>query len=229
MAARALARAGTGRAALPLPGSDGNQLDGFVAFICWRAAFGGRASCCAGSAWPEIRWPPNWSRRNFSPTPTAVVPGQPFTAGLLLKMAPGWHTYWQFPGDAGIPTEIKWQLPPGWKTGPIQWPIPLKLNEPGDIQIYGYHDEVLLMMQLTPPAKIEAASVKLAGRSELARLREDLHPRQRQGAARSARRGASRARQCGALHEIPRPPPAAAPAECGQRITAGAVRRRNFA
>ena len=59
-------------------------------------------------------------------------------------MVPGWHTYWQFPGDAGIPTEIKWKLPPGWKAGPIQWPIPLKLNEPGDIQIYGYHDEVLL-------------------------------------------------------------------------------------
>ncbi len=86
---------------------------------------------------------------------TAVVPGQPFTAGLLLKMAPGWHTYWQFPGDAGIPTEIKWNLPPGWKAGPIQWPIPLKLNEPGDIQVFGYHDEVLLMMQLTPPPKID--------------------------------------------------------------------------
>ena len=92
-----------------------------------------------------------------------IVPGQSFTAGLLLKMAPGWHTYWQFPGDAGIATEIKWQLPPGWKAGPIEWPIPLKLNEPGDIQIYGYHDEVLLMTQLTPPTQLEGAPVKLAG------------------------------------------------------------------
>ena len=91
-----------------------------------------------------------------------VTPGQPFTAGLLLKMAPGWHTYWQFPGDAGIPTEIKWQLPPGWKAGPIQWPVPLKLSEPGDIQIYGYHDEVLLLVQLTPPPKIDTASAHLA-------------------------------------------------------------------
>ena len=94
---------------------------------------------------------------------TAIVPGQPFTAGLFLKMAPGWHTYWEFPGDAGIPTELKWDLPSGWKAGPIQWPIPLKLSEPGDIQIYGYHDEVLLMMQITPPSRIESASVKLAG------------------------------------------------------------------
>ncbi|MEO8043530.1 MAG: protein-disulfide reductase DsbD domain-containing protein [Spartobacteria bacterium] len=95
-----------------------------------------------------------------------VVPGQPFTAGLHLKMVPGWHTYWQFPGDAGIPTEIKWKLPGGWKAGPIQWPIPLKLNEPGDIQIYGYHDDVLLMVQLTPPPKVEAPSVHLAATAD---------------------------------------------------------------
>ena len=97
---------------------------------------------------------------------TSVTPGEPFTAGLLLKMAPGWHTYWQFPGDAGIPTEIKWNLPQGWKTGPIQWPIPLKLSEPGDIQIYGYHDEVLLMVPITPPPKIAGNTVKLSAAAD---------------------------------------------------------------
>ena len=91
----------------------------------------------------------------------AVVPGKPFTAGLLLHMVPQWHTYWKFPGDAGIPTEIKWKLPADWKVGAIQWPIPLKLNEPGDIQIYGYHDEVLLMQQITPPASIPEKNLSL--------------------------------------------------------------------
>ena len=94
---------------------------------------------------------------------TTVVPGKPFTAGLLLRMVPAWHTYWQFPGDAGIPTEIKWNLPPGWKTGPIQWPVPLKLSEPGDIEIYGYHDEVLLMQEIIPPpAAISQKSIRLS-------------------------------------------------------------------
>ena len=93
---------------------------------------------------------------------SAVVAGKPFTVGLLLRMAPGWHTYWKFPGDAGIPTELKWKLPPGWKVGEIQWPIPLKLSEPGDIQIYGYHDEVLLMQQITPGASISDSTVTLA-------------------------------------------------------------------
>jgi len=92
----------------------------------------------------------------------AVVPGKPFTIGLRLRMAPGWHTYWKFSGDAGLPTEIRWNLPAGWRAGAIQWPIPLKTNDPGDIQTYGYQDEALLMQQITPPAKIGNSSVRLS-------------------------------------------------------------------
>ena len=91
----------------------------------------------------------------------ALVPGKPFTVGLLLQMAPGWHTYWKFSGDAGLPTELKWKLPPGWKTGEIQWPIPLKTIDPGDIETYGYENEVLLMQEITPPPNINTSSVKL--------------------------------------------------------------------
>ena len=96
----------------------------------------------------------------------AVVPGKPFTVGLLLRMAPGWHTYWKFSGDAGLPTEIKWHLPDGWKAGEIQWPIPLKTIDPGDIQTYGYQDEVLLMQEITPPAKIDNSPVKLSAQAD---------------------------------------------------------------
>jgi thiol:disulfide interchange protein len=92
----------------------------------------------------------------------AVVPSKPFTVGLLLQMAPNWHTYWKFSGDAGLPTEVKWKLPEGWKVGEIQWPIPLKTTDPGDIQTYGYQDEVLLMQEITPPASINDSAVRLA-------------------------------------------------------------------
>src|SRR5438876_2852111 len=92
----------------------------------------------------------------------AVVPGKPFIVGLLLRMAPGWHTYWKFSGDAGLPTELKWKLPPGWKIGDIQWPIPLKTIDPGDIETYGYENEVLLMQEITPPSKIDGLSAKLS-------------------------------------------------------------------
>jgi thiol:disulfide interchange protein DsbD len=92
----------------------------------------------------------------------AIVPGKPFTIGLLLRMAPGWHTYWAFSGDAGLPTELKWKLPSGWKVGEIQWPIPLKTIDPGDIETYGYENEVLLMQEITPPQKLDNSGVKLS-------------------------------------------------------------------
>jgi len=92
----------------------------------------------------------------------AIVPGKSFTIGLLLRMAPGWHTYWAFSGDAGLPTELKWKLPSGWKVGEIQWPIPLKTIDPGDIETYGYENEVLLMQEITPPQKLDNSGVKLS-------------------------------------------------------------------
>src|SRR5215813_12522026 len=92
----------------------------------------------------------------------SIVPGKPFTVGLLLRMAPGWHTYWAFSGDAGLPTELKWKLPSGWKVGEIQWPIPLKTIDPGDIETYGYENEVLLMQEITPASKLDSSSVQLA-------------------------------------------------------------------
>ena len=95
---------------------------------------------------------------------SAIVPGEAFLVGVRLKMEPHWHTYWKYPGDAGIPTDIKWQLPEGWRVGDIQWPIPLKLEEPGDILIYGYHDEILLIQQVTPPKNLTGASANLSAK-----------------------------------------------------------------
>jgi thiol:disulfide interchange protein len=97
---------------------------------------------------------------------SAIVPGKSFHVGLLLRMAPGWHTYWKYSGDAGLPTEIKWNLPPGWKVGEIQWPIPLKTIDPGDIQTYGYQDEIMLIQEITPPEKIDISPVKLSAQAD---------------------------------------------------------------
>ncbi|MBV9776246.1 MAG: cytochrome C biogenesis protein, partial [Acetobacteraceae bacterium] len=43
----------------------------------------------------------------------AVAPGTPVRLGLLIRLAPGWHTYWKNPGDAGAAPELRLDLPPG--------------------------------------------------------------------------------------------------------------------
>jgi thiol:disulfide interchange protein/DsbC/DsbD-like thiol-disulfide interchange protein len=78
--------------------------------------------------------------------------GAAFHLGVVLKMDPGWHTYWQYSGDAGIPTQVDWKLPRGFSAGPLRWPIPKKYTEAGDLTVYGYTDEVLLFSEVQAPA-----------------------------------------------------------------------------
>lgn len=33
--------------------------------------------------------------------------------GWWMKRDPGWHTYWESPGDVGVPPTLSWQLPQG--------------------------------------------------------------------------------------------------------------------
>ena len=35
-----------------------------------------------------------------------VRPGHAFRVGIRMKIAPGWHTYWKNPGDAGLPLRL---------------------------------------------------------------------------------------------------------------------------
>jgi len=84
---------------------------------------------------------------------TAWVPGQPNTVALRLKMKPGWHVYWQNPGDSGLPTTIDWKLPAGFSAGPIQWPAPHALPA-GPLINYGYEGEVLHLVDLDVPVSL---------------------------------------------------------------------------
>lgn len=96
----------------------------------------------------------------------AVVPGKSFRLGLHLKIAPGWHVYWQNPGDSGIPTEPGWNVPGDFRAGQTQWPLPLRLMEPGDIEVYAYKNETLLTIEVTPPARITGDHVTLRAEPE---------------------------------------------------------------
>ncbi len=95
----------------------------------------------------------------------SVVPGRPFLAGLHLKMAPHWHTYWQNPGDAGLPASIEWTLPEGFRVADFQWPAPRRMEEGGGLVSYGYENEVLLLFEISPPAQIGDTSLTLRGKA----------------------------------------------------------------
>lgn len=81
----------------------------------------------------------------------AIAPGQTLWLDLHLDIAAGWHTYWRNPGDSGLPTEIAWTLPPGFRAGEFVWPVPERFVL-GNIGNYGYAGTADLLVPVTTPA-----------------------------------------------------------------------------
>jgi thiol:disulfide interchange protein DsbD len=81
---------------------------------------------------------------------SAIVPGKPFTVGLHLQHQRGWHTYWRFPGIVGIPTQLKWNLPEGWKAGELVYPEPERTFM-FKIKAQGFDRDVILRTEIKPP------------------------------------------------------------------------------
>lgn len=87
----------------------------------------------------------------------SVRPGQPLLVALHIVHEDGWHTYWKNPGDSGMPTRISWTLPPGFKAGPILWPVPDRIPV-GPLTNIGYHGELLLLTEIAAPRTLAAAA-----------------------------------------------------------------------
>jgi DsbC/DsbD-like thiol-disulfide interchange protein len=85
-------------------------------------------------------------------------PGQPLWIGVLFRLEPGWHIYWQNPGDSGEPPKVQWELPPGITAGPIRWPQPIRLGS-GSVIDYGYEGQVLLMAPIEETSRRNATPI----------------------------------------------------------------------
>jgi DsbC/DsbD-like thiol-disulfide interchange protein len=92
----------------------------------------------------------------------AIQPGQPLRIGVLLKIAPQWHVYWQNAGEGGVPTTVTLRLPEGFTASSIQYPVPKRFALNGGLHAYGYEDEVMLLATITPPAKIESSNISIS-------------------------------------------------------------------
>ncbi len=91
----------------------------------------------------------------------AAAPGQPYRVALRLRMAPGWHTYWRNPGDAGVAPELTFTLPNGVTAGAIAWPTPARQPE-DTLMTFGYQGELILPVTLSGgPGPVELTATWL--------------------------------------------------------------------
>ncbi|WP_458095547.1 protein-disulfide reductase DsbD family protein [Roseomonas sp. WA12] len=80
----------------------------------------------------------------------AVAPGQPFRLALRQVLAPGWHSYWTNPGDAGEPPALDLSLPDGGEAGTMTFPAPQRIPF-GPLVNFGYLGEAVFPLVVTPP------------------------------------------------------------------------------
>lgn len=84
-------------------------------------------------------------------TSNTVEPGLPTQTAIRMVLDPSWHTYWLNPGEGGMQTSVKWELPPGWTTGGLKYPVPKRFIS-GGLAGYGYQNTVIFPLSLVPPA-----------------------------------------------------------------------------
>lgn len=91
----------------------------------------GALPSAAAQATPAATAPEAAVRVRLLADRTAALPGRPLQLAVELRHAPGWHTYWKNPGEAGAPTEFAWSLPAGWRVSGPRWPAPEPRTDQG--------------------------------------------------------------------------------------------------
>ncbi|NGY03876.1 protein-disulfide reductase DsbD family protein [Solimonas terrae] len=115
----------------------------FLAVLCLLIATFGFARVAAAAESPRVQ-------AELLSEASTLAPG-PNHFAVRLSPMPGWHTYWQNPGDAGQPTTLDWRLPAGFVAGPIEWPVPQAIVS-GDIANIGYEHPTLHLVTIDVPA-----------------------------------------------------------------------------
>jgi DsbC/DsbD-like thiol-disulfide interchange protein len=105
----------------------------------------------------------------------AVSPGRPLQLGIRLEMEKEWHTYWENPGDSGLATRVKWELPTGFSAGEVRWPYPVRFAT-GPVVSYGYEGDVLLPVAIEVPPKLATSEVRISARVSWLECREACLP-----------------------------------------------------
>jgi DsbC/DsbD-like thiol-disulfide interchange protein len=75
--------------------------------------------------------------------------GEDWLAGVQIRLAPGWKTYWRNPGDSGVPPAFDWSGSSNVKKAEVLYPAPIRFFD-GAGSAIGYTNEVIFPVRITP-------------------------------------------------------------------------------
>jgi thiol:disulfide interchange protein len=114
-----------------------------MSFTLWLAA---------GPAWAQNKGP--HVRIELAAETDRPAPGSEVTLAFASTPEPGWHAYWENPGDAGLPARAEWTLPAGASAGPLRYPVPQRLII-GGLMNYVYEAPFAQLVTLKVPAGVQ--------------------------------------------------------------------------
>jgi hypothetical protein len=71
-----------------------------------------------------------------------------FRAGVEIRLASGWKTYWRYPGDSGVPPRFDFSGSENVGSVAVLWPVPHRFTDDGGTSI-GYKDGVIFPLRVT--------------------------------------------------------------------------------
>src|SRR5204862_1627729 len=82
-------------------------------------------------------------------------------AGVEIRLAPGWKTYWRYPGDSGVPPRFDFAQSINVKSVTVRYPAPQRLADDGGTSI-GYKHEVVFPLDVVAQDAARPVTLSLA-------------------------------------------------------------------
>src|SRR5713226_9169795 len=70
-------------------------------------------------------------------------------AGIEVRLDPGWHTYWRYPGDSGVPPTFDFAGSENVKSVTVLWPAPKRFVDAAGGHSIGYFADVVFPLRIT--------------------------------------------------------------------------------
>ncbi len=86
--------------------------------------------------------------------------GSVLRAGVEIRLKSGWHTYWRYPGDAGVPPRFHFTGSQNVKAVDVLWPAPQPIPE-HDLVTIGYTGDVILPLAVVPENGAKPVKLRL--------------------------------------------------------------------
>jgi DsbC/DsbD-like thiol-disulfide interchange protein len=80
---------------------------------------------------------------------TIEAAGSVLRAGVEIRLAAGWKTYWRYPGDSGVPPHFDFGKSDNVKSVSLSWPAPQRITDSEGVTI-GYKNDVVFPLSIEP-------------------------------------------------------------------------------